>query len=599
MAVVIGLGVAVLLALVIFRGARAAVRRHGAHALAWRWFTGHHLDGQHRTNAGWFESGTQPLTQNGRASRWAHLARAHRAAWRTGLTLTAAAALAGLVVAPAITADALFGAGVAAVAFGAWRAYRGARRYRHTRRWVRPLHEALGRALGMPLAAAPRSWLTVPEDFARREGAQITVRLPDGFNNTGDESKRLVRDILVAKLALENPSASWHLAGRAPHVTFTVQVPPPDKVLPGTLANGGRLGHEIAVRELIDAAAPTAPLLGLGRGRKPVYADLDAESPHALVSAGSGGGKSVTTRTLVAQILAKGGVALILDVKRLSHAWARGLPNVRYCRDIAEIHEALLWLSAELDARNKLADEGADIDGNTDHVDVGPRIVVLAEEMNATAGRLATYWRQIKGKDDPAMSPAVDALADALFMGRQVKVNILAVAQMLTARTIGGGEARENMGIRILARYTLNNWRVLVPEIWPAPKASKHRGRVQVCVAGHANETQILFLTPAEARELATSGTVAQFPVAGQQHDAMRPTAIRLHVAGTAAPIGLRQACGEGVLPISLDAARKARTRDPDFPAHREIGDGGEQLYDRDELASWARNRPRAMAAGA
>jgi hypothetical protein len=53
-------------------------------------------------------------------------------------------------------------------------------------------------------------------------------------------------------------------------------------------------------------------------------------------------------------------------------------------------------------------------------------------------------------------------------------------------------------------------------------------------------------------------------------------------------------------LPISLEAARKARTRDPEFPAHRAEGDGGEQLYDRDELAAWARNRPRAaaMAAG-
>jgi hypothetical protein len=217
--------------------------------------------------------------------------------------------------------------------------------------------------------------------------------------------------------------------------------------------------------------------------------------------------------------------------------------------------------------------------------------------MNATAGRLATYWRQIKEKDDPSVSPAVDALADALFMGRQVKVNVLAVAQMLTARTIGGPEARENMGVRILARYTLNNWRVLVPEIWPAPKASKHHGRVQVCVAGTAKETQIAFFTPAEARELAMSGVVSQFPgtraegAAAALAGKLPANVTRLRLA--AEPIGLRQAVADGLVPASLEAVRSARARDPEFPEPRGKS-GSEHLFDRDELAAWARNRPRA-----
>jgi hypothetical protein len=517
---------------------RHMVRRHGTVVLLHRWFTGHTLHGKYVTDAGWLTPASKVLHPTGRASRWAHLPRAHRAAYRTGGTIAAAASLWGLAAHRAITLRALESGALAGLGLGGWLAWRGLRSRRHVRAHVRPLHRALAPVLGVPLARAPGAWLDVPHNYSRTEGARISVALPDHFSG-GTDARRLVADVVTSKLALEDPGIAWHTSGASPHVTFTVQVPPPESV---SLAD---------VAELVRLARDTAPLVGLGRAGKPVYADLDGDSPHVLISAGSGGGKSVTTRLLLAQILARGGVGLVLDVKRLSHAWARGLPNVRYCRDIAEIHDALLWLRDELDTRNRLADEGADAEGNTDHVDVGPRIGVLAEEMNATINRLAAYWRSIKGRDDPAMSPAIEALGDALFMGRQVKVNVLAVAQMFTARTAGGPEARENMGVRILARYTLNNWRILVPEIWPAPRASRHRGRVQVCAAGHARETQVAFLAPSEARALASSGTLADFPAEGTPRHAEG-----LHlVGGEAEPIGLGQAvrcCSRGLLRCQL-----------------------------------------------
>ncbi|MGW1794259.1 hypothetical protein ACWCO0_25855 [Streptomyces tubercidicus] len=37
----------------------------------------------------------------------------------------------------------------------------------------------------------------------------------------------------------------------------------------------------------------------------------------------------------------------VLDFKRISHTWARGVPGVTYCRDIAEIHDALIHLAQE------------------------------------------------------------------------------------------------------------------------------------------------------------------------------------------------------------------------------------------------------------
>ena len=59
---------------------------------------------------------------------------------------------------------------------------------------------------------------------------------------------------------------------------------------------------------------------------------------------------------------------------------------------------------------------------------------------------------------------------------------------------ISGPEARENFGIRVLGRYSVAAWRVLVPEITPIPPKSTIRGRVQVCVAGEREETQVAYL---------------------------------------------------------------------------------------------------------
>jgi len=612
------------LALVLVALADRRVRR--AIKLTWLFATGERLDGRAMTDAGWGRPATKALTPTGHAPRWYHLRREVRAGVRLGLVLGGLGAAYGLVAAWAATITALEGAAAATVAASsalgvlaaltvqsgrAWVrpahvglgalggvAYRAALNYSHTRRHVRPLHLALGELVGVPRAVRPRSWLEVPRDFATRAGAKITVRLPQGFALTADVSRQAIADAATAVLGLEAVSHKWHLAGNHPRVVFTTHTPPPPEV---------RLAD---VRSLLGTLAETALLIGLGRGREPVVWELDADSPHACLSMGSGGGKSATARSLVAQHLARGGIALILDVKRLSHAWARGLPNVRICRDIAEIHDALIWLQGELDRRNEAADEGADLEGNTDHVDIGPRILVIAEELNATAARLSKHWAKIKSKEDPKQSPAVESLGDALFMGRQVRVNVVAIAQMLTARTVGGGEARENLGVRILSRFTLNNWRVLVPEVWPAPRSSRHRGRMQVAISGDVRETQGLFLTVAEARELATSGTVAEFPaltltggaaVRGGDGAAAEP------MRGVRpSPIGLREAVASGVIPVpegstaarTLEVVRKARTRDADFPAAAEGGEAGrEALYPPEALERWARNRPRAGVA--
>ncbi|MFF3706764.1 hypothetical protein [Streptomyces phaeochromogenes] len=149
---------------------------------------------------------------------------------------------------------------------------------------------------------------------------------------------------------------------------------------------------------------------------------------------------------------------------------------------------------------------------------MGPRLVILLEEVNATMTQLKRYWAKTRESGDPKESPAVDALAEILFMGRQVRLHVLLVAQSATARAIGGPEMRENFSTRILVRYTLNAWRMLVPEVSPIPDHLLDELRVRDAgLAGlHAGEDgvrQCLFgLVPAQK---AAYGFAERDPVLG------------------------------------------------------------------------------------
>jgi hypothetical protein len=567
-------------------------RTHGVARVAGRFFSGRHLDGQRRTDAGFFRRGVRVMHPTGHASRWAHLRDAERAGIRFGATALAVSTFAGLATDATVTVALLLTAASAGLGFGAWWTHRKVRELAHTRKYVKPLHVALAPQIGHPLATRPKGWLSIPRDFGQVEGSQIRLGLPPGFLGTA-EAKRIIMTALTDKLAVEGASVAFHTVGAEPYALVTTSTPPPDRV---TFASA---------RAAIESARESAPLIGLGRVGCPVCADWDAESPHLLMSAGAGGGKSTVIRCVFCQGLHNGALGIVLDLKRISQAWARGLPNVIYCRSVEEIHNMLIALGAEVERRNERADDLADENGDISDeafARIGPRLEIVCEEMNATANRLAAYWRKIKDKNDPAVSPAIEALNDVLFMGRQVRVNVLAVAQMMTARALGGPEARENFATRILARYTMNAWKMLVPEVWPMPKSSRHLGRVQVVNAGVAHETQVVFFTPQEAREWALSGAVSRIAESalggGQVAIVPRsPVPATWDNGGRTVPaltgsVTLREAIDSGALTVSIESARAARKRDPEFPAPAGIRDGA-MTYEPAALSSWERNRVR------
>ena len=396
-----------------------------------------------------------------------------------------------------------------------------------------------------------------PDERDRAPRIELTAFMP----YMTAEQCAMVAAIINAKIPVADLLGTWNQVGGRVTGTWKVRRRPPARVgLDDLLAAMPRLKEwEFFV--------------GLGAGAQPVTISLTDDSAHIAVSAGSGAGKSVLAQLVAVQVLARGGSVTILDRKG-SHRWARDVIGVDYCTQPDQMHNALIQLAALADRRNVQAYR------EDDDWDPGARHLVICEELNATIGQLTNFWAGVREKGDPKRSPAVDALAEILFMGRAAKVHVLAIAQMLTARAIGGPEARENFGIRCLARYTANAWKMLVPEAG-MPRASRVLGRWQVVVAGTAVEVQVCYLTRAEARAVACPPERAEVPVGALASDVSGEQ-------GHLILMTLREACDDGVLPWTYDAAKKRLQRGVGRPPKPRGKRGMADLYAAADLTDWA-----------
>lgn len=518
--------------------------------------------------------------------------RAVRAAYRSGGTIAAVTAAYGTAVAPEVTLPVLAVLASGGTGYGAYKAREWQRQRSHHRRWVRPAWMAARDIAAWPEGEHPSKWLTVAPDRSL-----VTARLPLGWKGEASEQARLSQ-VLATRIGIESPVVRWQLSGPKPRLELTQQPGPPPSLV--TLADA---------MAAILAAKEDDVVWGFGRKWKPVVTSLSGDSPHVGISAGSGGGKSVTVRSLLAQQLRKGAIGIILDIKMISHQWAANLPNVVIYRRPAEIHAAMVWLGEEVDRRNEVALAGADEDGNV-NADVGPRIIVVGEELNATMDALRGYWRDARGPDDPVRSPALTAFDAVSFMGRQVLTNIVYVGQALSAKAMGGGrDSTENVGVIAFARTKPRTWKMLAPD-FPQPPKDNHIGRLHV-VSDQVETAQGILMSPREAKEFALSGVVSPLPYG--MPGAPASTGAGLEIAETGplltqetrsdlafetgkalvpyrpVSVTLKEAVAAGVFGrMSLAGARTRRHRDPGFPSS--VGmDGNAELYDLSALADYAR----------
>lgn len=553
-----------------------------------------------------------------------------RQALRLGTPASAAGAYVAYTLVPAYTATAAATMAALTAAQGAVSARRGLRMRRFRRTYITPTIAALRPSLGdapirlhvspdlgnlMPRLSKPMSPAEVAARLWYGENVEPLLRwAPDRVWRAWVGAQRAARPV-TDRLALLRRPVDEETSG--PRIELTMSVPyltvqqreyvsavVRAKIPAGELVETvNQVGEQVRIVWKVRRRPPShcgyADLdarfkdlkeweffLGLGVGKKPNKISLKEDSPHIACSAGTGAGKSVLAQLIAVQVLARGGRVVILDFKG-SHRWALGLDGVDYCTTPEQMHRALLALAKEAAARNSAALH------EPDDWDPGQRVFLIAEELNATMTALRDYWIDVR--TDARTSPAVKAFRNLLFMGRSAKHNVFAVAQMLTANTTGGPESRENFGIRCLARYTRNNWQMLVPEAG-MPRASRTLGRWQVVVRGEATETQVCYLSPAEARLFVAKhrAGVHVSGEAGQTLDGMRPANVHVDVDIPRPPapeLTLQDAINELICPWNLAAVQKRlqRARAAGSP-HVPVPVGKRQradLFERTALIAW------------
>lgn len=258
--------------------------------------------------------------------------------------------------------------------------------------------------------------------------------------------------------------------------------------------------------DLIESTDPNSVFLGVdGRG-EPITVSLESESPHMVVSAPTGAGKSAIARSVAVQRMRRGDIVVVLDVKRHSHRWAKRLaPVVHYASTVAEIGDTLVQLGRELHRRNEIVDQ-FDPDRPVEECEVGPRIIVIFEEMNGTMRHLT----QLDKRLPEGQYRAMDGLNDVIFMGRAVKIHVVGFAQLATYKATGGSEIVENFGARLLIRYSPQAWRYLASDCGKPVSAPEERGRGILAYGGRAREVQLMLITESEASQAVLESVPAQ-----------------------------------------------------------------------------------------
>lgn len=610
----------------VLKHAKKRLDQHGIHVLTWRFLSGESWHGRANTNRGLTRPGTKALTPTGYTHRRQYLPRWQHALWRLQWTLITLLTAAGLLFQFRRTVSYLGVTALAVTGYGAWRGWSWTREYGHRKNYVKPLHARLAAAAGIPLAMKPESWLEIPRDLS-----YALLTWPRGASLPAPQERQAIESAASSTLGMRGAKPKWQFTGPHLKLRLVPPIPPPRWVYLDSLEWDGRNVPDLrsdAIRQAILEADPDEVVLGIGEDGKVIIRSLRHDSPHWALSADTGKGKSVGVRCILSQILFRGGIGLILDNKLVSHPSLRGLKNVAYADDIEKIHDALVWLDGELDRRARFIRANTDMHGNLTG-SPGPRLMIVAEELNLLANRLQGYWDERRAEDKalppdmrenlPAVSPAKRALENASYIGRELKVHLLFVSQRLSARaTAGSADVRMNIGIRILAGYDAPTWDMLVGKQTPMPPPSRHAGRMQVFVkGGDLSETQIAFFTHAETRQFAEEGT-GSVPAKLRHLTEFRPAGVTVPrpsgLAGTGGGDGsavvvtsmpalqappvqnlmtIRQARVHGMLPrtwTTNGAFRTAKSRAkkdgipvPEVKAMK----GSEAMYDATELADF------------
>lgn len=484
---------------------------------------------------------------------------------------------------------------------------------------VEPLAAVVSSVLGDASPHRPgeaRHWIDVPRDYMLPKGAPVEIQLPRSYSGAVEATNRKLVSAARSSLGMLEADAQWLLKGRNKRLLLSAPAAPPEIAL-----------FRDYEQQLLSMTEPYRPVLGVVASGELLAAEMIDDSPHIALSAGSGAGKSMLMRALIMQVLHWGWAVIILDYKVESHEWARGLPGVTYVTTIQGIHDMGVRLGEEVEIRKNLPkDERA----------MRPRTLIVREEWNMTAAKLMDYWQGLRAinmslpmEEREVMglkSPALRGFGDVTFAGRSFGLFDLLAAQRMSNRVFNGNtDLRENYMIRLLARYTVQTWKMLLSHIKYMRKPSQLGGWV-VAAGDEATYIQGLLISEEEARAFSLAGApnpMSAFssgnglPVG--QHDPVGATEYRTLEDQLPEPAtgGSRVALGSGqpdattvrlrkladlvdnlkYLAVTDRTLREWRDSDPSFPEIKGGAPRSGWLYSEYEVHEFAKRKRASQAA--
>lgn len=551
---------------------------------AGRFLGGRPMTGKRHTDSTFTRRASRDLTVHKRSAHWHWRAGWERAAIRVGTAALALVTCYGLLTARTATVAAMLAASGCAIIAGGFLARLRVVNWNLDRKIGRPLFMTAAAITGHDHTDNHRSHLSIPRDHKTNPKAVITFKLPYHWEGLPQECKR-VEQLFARRLGGEW-DATWHFNSYPPHVKFIPSPAPPGSVsfadiLPALeKSNGNRV------------------ILGIGTHAATASVDLDSESPHIAITAGTGGGKSAQLRLIIAQLIRHGVRRIdIIDPKRISHAWARHIPGVYIHTSMSEQMKAIHAFRTEMESRYDAMESESIAGRKAPEFD---RHVLIIEEQNSFINYARQWWKDYRNELTsaersriPAETPVIGDLAFILFQGRQSRMNVISVFQRLSASAAGGGDLRENYGCKILARFSPQTWKLLVGTS-PVPRSSRINGRAKFVLGEDAKDIQMGYLREKTARDWPG---IPESQWMDEAYDyAMRGAALFAESIDDGpepdSPLSLREASDAKVIPLSYGALRRARNRNPArFPAAVESGS-----YRPSDLRAWYESRPSARS---
>lgn len=584
---------------------RHMVKTHGAAVLAWRYLSGHHLDGKHRTDAGWFERGTKPMTHNRRAGAWSHMPRAQRAGIRwaafggpvLALWLYFAHPLVGLTVLGVPVLGSLAGGSY-------WTARHLRRRAVHVDT-LRPLYEAITPLTGHPPAEPAYNWISLKGviDTPNPDDANGVLRIafPREFSGASDLKTSVLR---AAEVKLDvDLKASWKLAGRKPYAEFTRAPEPPTSA---KLAD---------LRPVVESMKQCNVYIGTGMSGTHIKHNFDRDAPHIAFSGGTGAGKSTFLGLTVAQLHRQGAEHSVLcDPKRGdSMPFLEGVDGITIYDTIAGMWHGIHWVREQMEYRfdNYTRKEAESL----------PPLVLVIDELNMFCDQSQEFWDEYAPKGARKTPPIYKDVRAIAFQGRSRRVFMIVAAQNFEGQLLGNA-VRDQFGGKAMVRFSAKAW-TSITGLGAKPRVSRLPGRGVWVIDDDVHSSQYLYEKPEGIRDFAlerelpvtsdgpgdsvlVSDVLAVF--GGVEMDQEPADAVgsdtagaRLHVVGPPEMYSLRQAAmdtGEGVIPLKLEALRRRRGRSDSFPEG--VNHNGTLFFPVEELQEWwdAEDDTAAVASG-